>query len=296
MRVFKQTRRTDGDGRLHYIEEGEEVFYQAVGQLGTQEVTEYLIVAGIAQSQLIQIISIHELIEYIGTQHHRLRYNHLSVLEFIELGMTFHHIIDESQATTLTSQRAVAYASKVRIAVETVALEHCHHSLVLHLTILHDGLEYNLTVSIDIFQRLPSNLLQELSYRKYGTRVKPTRNMVAADMIKERFGWNGEHHVLQFFQVMHPSHLFFSMRITENEIAETEVLCHRLAQVDVHLLRILVDKHGVYVLSKLAVRLFRRLKDKRYERITATHLGKESQSGFRVYLSPMRKTSVGNYT
>ena len=60
--------------------------------------------------------------------------------------------------------------------------------------------------------------------------------MVAAYMIKERLGWNGEHHILQFFQVMHPRHLFLSMRITENEIAETEVLGHRLAQVDVHLL------------------------------------------------------------
>ena len=133
--------------------------------------TQYLIVAGIAQSQLIQIISIHELIEYIGTQHHRLRDNHLSVLEFIELGMTFHHIIYESQATPFTSQRAVAYASEIRITVETVALEHCHHSLILHLTIFHYSLEYNLAVSVDIFQRLPRDLLQELGYRKYGTRI-----------------------------------------------------------------------------------------------------------------------------
>ena len=97
--------------------------------------------------------------------------------------MTFHHIINKSQSTPFSAQRTISDTGKVRITVEAVALKDSHNSLILHLTILNDGLKDDFTVSIHILKTIPSNRFQELGYREHGTRIEPTRHMIPADMI-----------------------------------------------------------------------------------------------------------------
>ena len=52
-------------------------------------------------------------------------------------------------------------AGKVGILVKLHAVENSHYTDVFHVTILHDGIEDNLSVSIHILQFLPGNMLQE---------------------------------------------------------------------------------------------------------------------------------------
>ena len=76
MRILKKTGRTDGYRSFHYIEESKEVFHQTVGKFGFQKGSQNGIIIGIAQSQLLKKIRIHELIKDIGTQHHGLGNNY----------------------------------------------------------------------------------------------------------------------------------------------------------------------------------------------------------------------------
>ena len=99
--------------------------------------------------------------------------------------MMLHQVVDESKSAPLASQRTVADAGKVGIAVEAVALEDCHHSLVFHLAVFHDSLEDNFTVGIHVLQAIPGDGPQKLCHGKHGTRVEPAADVVAADVVKE---------------------------------------------------------------------------------------------------------------
>ena len=152
MRVFQQTGGADGYRCLHGIKEGKEVLYQAVGELGTKEGMKNHIVGRIAQGYLIQLVGVHELVEYIGTKNHGFRNHDRRVIKLIELCVTFYHVVNKGQASSLSSQRTIANTGKVGIAVEAVALEHGHHSLVLHLAVFYDSFENNLPVCVNVLK------------------------------------------------------------------------------------------------------------------------------------------------
>ena len=259
VRIFEQAGRTDGYRRLHRLEEGEEILHQTVGELGAEEGAQDGLVVSIAQGYLIKLVGVHKLVEHVSTKHHRFRYHDRGVLEFFELAVPFQHVVDEGKPSPLPAQRAFADSGEVGIAVEAVALEHGHHALVLHFAIFHDGIEDDLPVRVDVLKRIPSDLLQELRHRKNGARIKPARDMVAADMVEERFGGDGEKHVLQLLQIVYAGHLAHRFRVAEDEVAEPEVLRHGLAQVNVHLLGVLVDEVRVKLLHVLSVLFLRRL-------------------------------------
>ena len=138
--------------------------------------------------------------------------------------MAFYHVVNKSQAASFSSQRTITDTGKIGITVEAVALEHGYHSLILHLAVFHNGFENYLAVCINILKRFPRNLFQEFGYREDGTRIQPARNMIAADMIKERLGRNGKYHILQFLQVMDTGHFLHGMRVTENKVTKTKVV------------------------------------------------------------------------
>ena len=184
----------------------------------------------------------------------------------------------------------------MRVTVETVALEDSHDTLVLHLTVFYDGFEDDFPVRVNVLQRLPGNLLQELSHREDGTRIQPAGYVIAADVIQEGIGRNRENHILQFLQVVHPKYLFLSGRITENKIPETEFLRYSLPQVNIHFLRVLVDELRIALQGIGPVRLFSRLQDKRNERITAAHFVQELDTCQRIDHSFVRITGIGNNT
>ena len=153
-----------------------------------------------------------------------------------------HQIVNESQATAFSAQRAIAYPGKVGVEVEAVALEDGHHALVLHLAILHDGLEDEPPVGIHVLKAVPGDGLQKLGDGKHGTRVEPAADVVVTDVVEEGLGRHGKEDVLQFLQVLDPCNLLARLRIAEDEVSEAEILHHRAPQVNVHLLRILVDE------------------------------------------------------
>ena len=196
MGIFQQTGRTDGYRRLHHIKECKKVLHQTVGQLGTKKSFQYRIVIRITQSHLIQSVGIHEFVKNIGTEHYRFRYYDSSIFKFIEFDMTLYHIVYKSKSASFPSQRPFTDTGKIGITVKTVTLKYRHHALILHLTILHNRFENYPAMRIYVLQRLPSNLFQELGRRKHGTGVEPTRDVVAADVIKQRFLRNGKDDIL----------------------------------------------------------------------------------------------------
>ena len=65
------------------------------------------------------------------------------------------------------------------IAVELQTVEDGHHTDIFHTAVLHDGIEDNLPVGIDILQLMPGDMLKELADGEDGTCTKPAAHIVA---------------------------------------------------------------------------------------------------------------------
>ena len=196
MRIFKKRRRTNGNGRLHHIEEREEILYQTVGQLRFQKIAKNDIIIGIRKSYLIQIVAIHKLVKDIGTEHHCLRNGDTGILKLLKFRMPLHHIVNESQTTAFSTQRAITDTGKIGITVKTVALENGNHSLILHLAVFHNGFKDDPPVSVHILKTVPSDRFKKFGNREHGARIQPTGYMIAGNMIQKRFGRHGKQNIL----------------------------------------------------------------------------------------------------
>ena len=168
MRVLEQARRAYGNGRLHRLEEREEVVDEPVGQLGTQEVAQDDLVGHVAQRKLVQVVRVHELVEEVGAEDHGLRDGHRGILERLELHVTLHEIVDECQSASLAAQRAFSDAGEVGVAVEAFLDELRHDAPVLHPAVLDDGVEYDLPVGVDVLVGVAGDALQELRHGEHG--------------------------------------------------------------------------------------------------------------------------------
>ena len=111
---------------------------------------QYLVVAGITESDLVKVVLLHELVEEVGTQHNGFGYVYLHAREAVELGMALDNIVEKCQSTPFSAQRSIADTCEVGIAVELHAVEHGHHAKVFHVAIAHNGLEDNLSVCVNI--------------------------------------------------------------------------------------------------------------------------------------------------
>ena len=111
---------------------------------------QYLVVAGITESDLVKVVLLHELVEEVGTQHNGFGYVYLHAWKAIELGMALNDIVEKGQSTPFPAQRAVADTCEVGITVELHTVEHGHHAKIFHVAITHNGLEYNLSVCVNI--------------------------------------------------------------------------------------------------------------------------------------------------
>ena len=159
--VLQERTGTDGNRRLDSIEEGEEVGYQRVGKLRTEEVLQDFLVGGIAQGYGVEVVLLHKLVEEVGTEHDGLRYRHLGTLVLVQLGVALDDAVEEGQAAALAAERAFADAGEVGITVELQAVEDGHHADVLHAAVLHDGVEDNLAVGVNVLQLMPRDVFQE---------------------------------------------------------------------------------------------------------------------------------------
>ena len=294
MGVFQQTGRTDGNRRSDHIKEGQEVIHQTLRQTGTEESLQDYIIVRIAQTYLIQIVGIHEFIEDIRTENHRLRNSNRCIFKFLKFCMTLHHVVYKSQTTAFSSQRTFANTGKIGIMVETVALENGYHPTVLHLTVFYNGFENHLTMTVHILQGIPSNLFQELCRREHGTRIEPTGNMIMLYMIQERFRRYMEYDILQFLQIPYTGHFFQGMRITEHEIAETEIVGHDIAQVHIHLLGILVYKACFILADVFPVVYLGRLENQWHKRIMLANFCHQLDTSYRIYDSFPWITGIRN--
>ena len=182
--VLKQRAGTNGDGTVRSLKEGEEVGNITVGQLRLQEVLKDDFVRRITKRNVIEIVLLHKLIEDIGAEHHGLRDLHGSTTEAVEVGMRLDDVVEKGQTTSFATKRTVADTRKVGVAVELATVEDCHDTEVFHVTILHDGIEDDLSVSIHILELMPRDMLEEVAHGKDGTGTEPATHVVARDMVK----------------------------------------------------------------------------------------------------------------
>ena len=285
MRILKKRTGTDGYRTLRGLEEGEEVGYQGIRQLRMQEVLQYLFIAGIAQRYRIKVVIHHECIKDVGTEHHRLRNLHGGILILVELRMTLDDIVEESKAPTLTTQGSFSNAGKVGILIKLHSIKHGYHTQILHMTILHNRIKDNLSVSIYILKFLPGNVLQESRYREYGTGTKPAAHVIAADMIEHRIVGDVEDIILQLLQASDAHDFLVGFRISEDEIAKPHVLLHQTAQVHTHLLGVLVYKAEAFCFCLGTVITLRTLKDKGHKRVILSDIAEKLQTCIRTFLT-----------
>ena len=194
--IFEKRAGTDGYRTLRRLEKGEEVGYQCVGQLCSEEMSQDFVIACIAQSYGIEIVALHECIEDIGTKDNCLRNLNRGIVVLIELRMALDDIVEKCQTSALASQGALTYTGEVGILVELHTVEDSYHTDILHVTILHDGIEDDLSVSIHILQFLPGDMAQESRHGEDGTGTEPTAHVIATDVIEHRVVGNLEDIVL----------------------------------------------------------------------------------------------------
>ena len=167
--------------------------------------------------------------------------------------MPLDDIVEEGEAAALASERAFANAREVGILVELATVEDCHDAGVLHMSVLHDGIEDYLAVGIDILQLMPRHLLEECRHGEDGTRAEPAAHMVARDMVEHGVARYLEDVVLQLLQVVYAHYLLACDRIAEDKVTKAHVLLHDALQVYAHLLAVLVYEAETLGLSTLAV-------------------------------------------
>ena len=290
MGILQQRRRAHGNRRLHSIEESEEVSYQRVGQLSSHKVLQNLLVRCITQSDGIEIILLHELVEEVGTQYHGLRNRDLCMFILVEFRMTLDNIVEEGEATAFATQGTLTDTGEMAVGIELHTVKDSHDTDILHTTILHDRIENDLTVGIDIFEFMPGNVFQESTDREDGTGTKPTAHVVARHMIQHRLTGDLKDIVLQFLQTGYTGHLLLGHWIAEDKVAKTHVFFDKVMEVDIQFRRVLIDEMETLCLGLCTVDGFRRVKNQWHILITSTNLTEEFQTCFRIAFLYMRET------
>ena len=183
--VLQQAAGTYGDGAAGGVDEGFAVGNQSVGKCGFTEGLEDGGVGDVRKCQGIQGVTVHELFEDVGAEHHGFGNHHRGILPFVKFGVVLHHAVNEGQSAAFASEAAVSDACKVGITVETVAAEDCHHALVLHSAVADDGLKNHLPVVVEVLKIVDAELFDEFCGGKQRTAVEPAADVVAADMVEE---------------------------------------------------------------------------------------------------------------
>ena len=170
------------------------------------------------------------------------------------------------------------------VGVELIPAEKGHHTDILHPSVLHDGIEDNLTMGIHILQFLPCHGLQECRHGEDRPGTQPATHVVAGDMIEHRIVRYQEDIILQLLEVTDTGDLLMGLRVTEDKVAEAHVLLQQLTQVDIHLLAVLVHKLIPILLRLLPIGTLTALQDQRDIGVAGTDGMEKLQSGLSVFL------------
>ena len=139
---------------------------------------------------------------------------------------------------------------------------------------------------------MPRNGFQELGHGEDGTGTEPAAHVVAADVIEHRVARNLEDVVLQLLQRGNTGYLFLGRGIAEDKVAKAHVLLYQLAQIDIHLLRVLIDKMETLGLGLLLVDNLRTLQNEGHILVATTNLAQQLQTGLWIALLDMCQATV----
>ena len=223
MRIFQQTRRTDGDGAFHHLEKGHQIFDQPRRQTGPEEVFQNRIIIDIAQCNGIQLVRLHKLVENIGTDHHGFG-NGNGEIRVFQGRIPLHHRPDKCQATPFAAQRTVTNAGEIAVFVESFFLVNRHDAGVLHAAVLHDQIENQLPGFVHIFIVAHIDMFQYFGGREHGAGIKEAGEMIPAQVVNQRIVGDLEYFLLKVFKAFDPHDFLFRLRIENDEIAEAETL------------------------------------------------------------------------
>ena len=184
--------------------------------------------------------------------------------------MATKQVVYESEAASFASQTAFSDTGKIAVLVETFTLEDCHNTLILHPSIGNNGVENDGTMCIDVLQTFPRNAFQEFRNGEECSRGKPTTHVIVGDMIEETSCGKRHDVVLQVLQVVQSRHFLHRVGVSEDEIAETEVVAKVVAKVHINLLRVLVDETCVTFFSEFSILSFARIKDEGHVRVASS--------------------------
>ena len=141
---------------------------------------------------------------------------------------------------------------------------------------------------------MPRNAFEEGRNGEDGPGRKPTANVVAADVEEHRVVGDVENVVLQLFKRGDACHLLTRFGVAEDEIAKAHVFFHEVAQVDVHLLRVLVYKAKSLFLGLFAVVCFGAFQDERHKLVAAAYLAQQLDARLGVLYAVFGKAYVAD--
>ena len=295
MAIFEQTGTAHRQRSIKHIVERIEVVLHRFGEFGAQKRLQNLGIGNIRQRRGIQPVHFHKLIEYVGTQHHGVGNANHRTLEVVAHWIVFDDGVDKRQATALATERALADARGITVAVEAVFVELCHHATVFHLAILHNQVEKQLAHGWCLADVAEVVHLHHLRYRKQGARIQPTRNVVMPRMVEQRVCRNLENIVLQFLQIMNAHNLLAGGGVDDYEVAEAEVLHYGVAQVHWQLFAVFVEECAVKLLHVGGVLHIARLDDDGQIGILAPQVSRQLQACLLVFDTVAGKRHVANH-
>ena len=278
MRVLEQRRRSDCQRAVDNLGDGQQILTHSIRKFRSQKAVQNLLVGNVGQRHGIEVVERHELVEYVGAEHHGAWYGYRDTVEIVAFGILLDNRIYKRQAAPLSSERALTYAGKVAVGVETVLAELRHHAAVFHLAILHDQIEeklFYLKSLRNVAKAVPGDDIGDGEHR---TRIEPAGYVVAAGVIVQSFVGNLKQSLLHFVERMYAHYFRPVMWVAHHEVAETEIMGDLFAEIHRELLGCLVKKNTIELFDILGVGHFGRLHDNRQIGIARTHKARESQT------------------
>ena len=149
-------------------------------------------------------------------------------------------------------------------------------------------------MGVEVGILVPLDASQEVGYGEQGTRTEPTRHIIVRDVVEQRLGRHREDVILQVLEVAHAHHLLHGSRVAEDKVAETEVMVHQVLEVDIQLLRVLVEERGSIVAGLLGDVGLRRFHDEGQELILLTNGRQQVEPGTLVLHPATGKTAIAD--
>ena len=293
MGIFQKAGRPDGNRAFDNIEKRHQVFNQTGGKAGTQEIFQDRLIIHITQSDRIQFVCLHKLIEDIRTDHDRLRNGHCKMFVF-QLRITLHHRSDKRKASSFSSQRTVSDTGEVAVLVKAFLLVDRNDTGILHPPVLYDQVENQLPRLIHILVVAHVHTLQHLCRRKHGTGIEKAGEMVTAQMVNQRIIGYLKDLLLQILQVLDAHDLFLRLGIQDDEVAETETLHDLLPQILWVTLGILVDKRSSQLFCVHLVARLRRFQHERNDQAGLPHILPKLIPGIGIFHTVVHEAHVRN--